>query len=71
MSEAEVSVLDIVEFRPLSVRAVAAGEIRPTMHDPEQRVPTLHERIRCRLPDESEIGTTRIDCVQRQGSPVR
>jgi predicted Zn-dependent protease len=70
-SETEITTMDISLPRPRSLRAIAVGEYRPTLHDSEQRVPTLYERIRCKLQDDSEVQITRIECVRRQGTPIR
>lgn len=70
-SETEITKVEVPYPKPRDLRAIAFGESRPTLHDSEQRVPTLHERIRCKLQDASEVPITRLECVQRQGTPVR
>lgn len=48
--------------------ADAAGEYSPTTYDAEERVPTLHSRVACMLPDGSVRATTKLDCIQREGT---
>jgi predicted Zn-dependent protease len=54
---------------PLATRESAdePGEYSAVVHDTEERVPTLHQRVICTLPNGSQESTTKIDCVQRDG----
>ncbi len=55
---------------PIATRESAdePGEYSAVVHDTEERVPTLHQRVICTLPDGSQESTTKIDCVQRDGA---
>lgn len=43
------------------------GEDSAVVHDTEERVPTLHQRVTCTLPSGATESTSKIDCVQREG----
>jgi predicted Zn-dependent protease len=48
-----------------------SGDRAATVFDNEERTPTLYKKIKCRLPDRSEIVTTPVDCVQKEGMPIK
>lgn len=68
MSETQITVLDLPIAPQAEAHAVAVGEYTATVFDSEERAPTLHQKILCKLPDGSEVRTTRVDCIQQEGS---
>jgi|GEM_PF-777575 len=52
-------------------RASVSGDRAATVFDNAERTPTLHKKIKCKLPDGKEIITTPVDCVQQEGSPIK
>jgi len=54
-----------------SEKSPVTGAYSAIVFDSEERVPTLHQKIKCGLPDGSGIFTTRVDCVQREGTPLK
>jgi Peptidase family M48 len=68
ISETQVTTPAVSDERQPNARAVAVGDYRAVVFDPEERVPTLHQKVTCRLPDGSEVRTTRVDCIQQDGS---
>ena len=71
LSETQVTAVDMRMPQLLEPRAIAQGEYRPTVFDTEERAPTLYQKIRCRRPDGSEVNTTRVDCIQQDGSILK
>lgn len=71
MNETHVTAISVQEAPPAEHHAAVIGDYRATVFDTEERVPTLHQKIVCKLPDGSERRTTRVDCIQQEGSFVR
>ncbi len=71
MTETKTTIVTIPTVPFSEPRATVIGDYRATVFDTEERVPTLHQKIVCKLPDGSELRTTRVDCVQQEGTLVR
>ena len=71
-NESQISKLQFdYETAQLADKANIIGDRAATVFDKEERSPTLHKKIKCRLSDMSEIHTTPVDCVQREGIRVK
>jgi predicted Zn-dependent protease len=53
-----------------SGRASVMGEYSPTVFDGEERAPTLHRRVKCKLEDGTYVSATQLHCVQQGGKPL-
>ena len=67
-SETQITNVDVPMQPHAQARVAVRGEYRATVFDAEERSPTLHQKISCKLPDGSEVRTTRLDCVQQEGA---
>jgi hypothetical protein len=71
MTETRTTTVGVPTIPLSESQAVVIGEYRATVFDTEERIPTLHQKIRCKLADGSDIRTTRVDCIQQEGVLVQ